>query len=356
MALTERQQMKVMRARDLNTRPFVSVVVPCYNYGRYLATAVTSALDQDRVDVEVIIVDDASSDGSAAIALQLAEHDSRVRVIEHESNQGHICTFNDGLAEAKGDYVVLLSADDALAPGALARATALMEHRSDVVLVYGYAADFNDALPEAKTRVRNWTVWQGSRWVARMYSRGSNLIVSPEAMLRTRVMRELGGYRADMPQTSDQDVWMRASRYGKIGRVNGPDQAFYRQHGRNMHIIDFPGIVTEFRARLRTFEDFAQTEGWSPAGLRMTARRVMSRRAVRYAMTAARQEGSTGGSSTEELLEFAREAWPDIVHTLNWRRLARRPMRTPRLVARLEAFIERVRGAIEWRRWRRFGT
>src|SRR5829696_4653329 len=99
--------MRFHRPRPLSTRPRVSVVVPCYRYGQFLPGAVASALDQDGVDVEVIVVDDASGDGSADVARGLASRDSRVRVRAHATNAGHIATYNEGLALATGDYVVL---------------------------------------------------------------------------------------------------------------------------------------------------------------------------------------------------------------------------------------------------------
>ena len=71
--------MQILEARALDSRPLVTVVIPCYNYGHFLPAAVASALDQRGVDVEVIIVDDASSDGSADVARELADRDPRVR-------------------------------------------------------------------------------------------------------------------------------------------------------------------------------------------------------------------------------------------------------------------------------------
>src|ERR687887_420932 len=121
-------------------RPTVSVVIPCYRYGRFLPDCVRSVLDQEGVDVRVLIIDDASPDDSAQVALRLAAEDERVEVRVHEVNKGHIATYNEGLLEwADGDYSVLISADDLLTPGSLARATAVMEAHPSVGLVYGHA-------------------------------------------------------------------------------------------------------------------------------------------------------------------------------------------------------------------------
>ncbi len=132
--------MRFHRPRPLTGRPTVTVVIPCYNYGHYLAEAVHCALDQNGVDVEVIIVDDASPDGSGQVAQRLADADPRVEAILHETNAGHIRTYNDGLAKARGDFVALVSADDLLTRDCLTRAAALMETHPRVGFVYGYAA------------------------------------------------------------------------------------------------------------------------------------------------------------------------------------------------------------------------
>ena len=121
-------------------RPTVSVVVPCYRYGHFLPECVGSILDQEGVDVRVLVIDDASPDDSAQAARRLAAADARVEVRVHEVNRGHIATYNEGLLDwADGDYSVLISADDVLAPGALARATAVLEEHPEIGFVYGHS-------------------------------------------------------------------------------------------------------------------------------------------------------------------------------------------------------------------------
>jgi glycosyltransferase involved in cell wall biosynthesis len=115
----------------------LDVLVPCYRYGRFLPGCITSILSQSLSDVRVLIIDDASPDDSAAVAQQLAKQDRRIEIIAHQTNYGHIATYNEGIEWASSPYFLLLSADDLLAPGALKRAVCLMEARADVVLTYG---------------------------------------------------------------------------------------------------------------------------------------------------------------------------------------------------------------------------
>ena len=133
----------------------VSVVIPCYNYGRYLPEAVGSALsNQPGVDVRVLIIDDASPDDSAQVAKEIAAADPRVELRVHTDNQGGIATYNEGIIDwADGDYTVLLSADDQLTPGALTRATEFMDAHPSVGFVYGHPLHFvqGQPLPAART-------------------------------------------------------------------------------------------------------------------------------------------------------------------------------------------------------------
>ena len=253
------------RPRPLERRPSVTVVIPCFNYGHYLPLAVGSVLEQPGVDVEVIIIDDASTDGSADVARDLAARDERTRTIAHSANRGHIATYNEGLEQATGDYVVLLSADDALTPGALGRATALMEARPSVAFTYGFPMVFAEAFPPVKTRVRSWTVWSGHEWVAGRASRGENCIHCPEVVMRTAVQHEIGGYDAALPHSGDLEMWMRAALMGDVGRVNGAAQAYYRVHDDSMQRTTYAGHINDLNGRLEAFEKVLLRSPMRPA-------------------------------------------------------------------------------------------
>ena len=104
---------EVVRPRKYNGRcPSVSVIIPCYNYGHYLTQCVRSVLSQKDVHVDILIIDDASSDGSDQTVRRLGEQDSRIRAICHAVNMGGVATCNEGMAHAAGDYTMVLSADD----------------------------------------------------------------------------------------------------------------------------------------------------------------------------------------------------------------------------------------------------
>src|SRR5512142_2373135 len=94
----------------------VSVIVPVYNYGRYLPDALDSVIEQTYETWECLVVDDASGDDSAAVAERYAARDNRIRCIRQESNRGVSAARNRGIAESRGAFVQFLDADDRLLP------------------------------------------------------------------------------------------------------------------------------------------------------------------------------------------------------------------------------------------------
>ncbi len=349
--------------QPLTTRPTVSVVIPCYNYGRFLPRCVESVLSQDGVDLEVIIVDDASPDGSVAVAHEIAASDSRVRVIANEVNRRHIATYNIGLSAATGDYVVLLSADDLLAPGSLGRACALLESHPEVSFVYGYCPAFSDQTPPAKTKVRSWSVWSGNEWLERVSRRGHNVVMCPEVVMRTSIFRELGGYEARLPASADFYLWMAAATRGSVGRINGPDQAYYRVHGNNMHLEEFAGVYTDMRERRKAYEllfvDHA-THLPNPAQLEPAVRRALARDALVLGCLAYDRSDHALLDRVSDLMEFAAETDSQVRDTPLWRACAERVDRhknglPPTTRHRAAARVDDLRGKVRWRRWRRYG-
>ena len=105
------------------TGRLASIVVINHNYGSFLATAIDSALAQDHTPLEVIVVDDGSTDDSAAI---IAGYGDRIRAVM-KAQGGHVAAVNAGYAAARGDYLLFLDADDLLRPDCLSQALAMLE-------------------------------------------------------------------------------------------------------------------------------------------------------------------------------------------------------------------------------------
>ena len=123
----------------------IDVFIPCYNYGRFLSQCVNSVLGQVGVDVRVLVIDDASPDNTAEVAAALARENPRVTILRHRTNKGHINTYNEGIEWASADYMLLLSADDYLLPGALSRAANLMDAHPEVGFTFGNVIELSDS-------------------------------------------------------------------------------------------------------------------------------------------------------------------------------------------------------------------
>jgi hypothetical protein len=343
----------------------VTAVIPCYNYGHYLPHAVESVLDQPGVEARVIIVDDCSTDDSLAVAVRLASRDPRIMVIAHAVNAGHIATYNDGLAAVTTEYLTLVSADDLVAPGALSRAVELMNAHPRVGMVYGQPVEFTTEPPTSDRDSRaplTWTRWRGAEWIRIACRRGRNFILSPEVVMRTTVVRQIGGYNAALPKSGDLEYWLRTASQWEVGRVNGRVQAFYRQHGGNMHEREYSTMAADLEHRLLAFR-FLESTGLSP--LVRFARRALSREAIGSAI----RELETGGNPrvAGDLLAAAVDIRPAAASSRRMRRLqamlhgaasagaarsaldrstvARSPFRRP--VGYLRSIADRVR----WRLW-----
>jgi glycosyltransferase involved in cell wall biosynthesis len=345
------------------TRPFVSVVIPNYNYGHYLRDAATSALSQKDVDVDVIIIDNASTDSSSDVAASLADADVRVKCVLRTTNQGPIANFNEGLSYARGEYVVLLCADDLLAPGSLRRSTALLDSRPDVAFVYGHAPHFVDEAPLARTGVRNWSIWSGPEWVSRICRHGHSVIASPEVIMRRSVMSNLN-YDTSFGGLADFKVWLDATRYGAVGRINGPDQGFYRIHASNLHQNEYDGWLTTIRSRARALEVFfreGHTELSVAGGERMDElwRRTLAKEALDGACRSY-DRGRVVPADIDELEEFAISIYSGARELPEWRGLGRRKRVGASYAQYSPVFFatavrRRLRDEIARRRWARGG-
>lgn len=351
------------RPKRLNRRPTVTVVVPCYNYGHHLPFALASILGQPDVDVDVIVIDDCSPDGSGEVVRQMAAADERVRAILHEHNRGHIVTYNEGLEQATGEYVVLMSADDALTPGSLSRATALMEAEPSVGFAYGFPINFRGDPPPAKERIRSWTVWSGEEWIERRCRKGDNCISSPEVVVRTSLQHAIGGYDPELPFSGDLEMWLRAAAGGDVGRVNGAAQAYYRIHTSSMQRSVYTGVMNELEGRLAAFEKvLVGPQAKLPRGeeLYATARRSLARLALDYAC-AAYDNGRAELEPVDDYVAFAERVWPAARQLRKWRTVEQRAGGKARpfdsgLPRKSRRVAEDISGRIRWRRWRWTGV
>jgi len=211
-----------------------SIVIPCYNAERWLAAAIQSCLDQTARDLEVIVVDDGSTDGSRAIAEQAAKRDARIRVI-HQDNQGVGAARNAGLASASGEYVNFVDADDLLAPEKLAVQGAVLDENSkiDCVLCDGSGVDADGR--EVMERLVDSRRLAGPAPMFELFFSGGQFPpLIP--LLRRRVAVDAGGFDTDrgVAGWADTAFWMQVGLTGATQHFVDRRLCQYRIHPASM--------------------------------------------------------------------------------------------------------------------------
>ncbi|MFL5832272.1 MAG: glycosyltransferase [Solirubrobacteraceae bacterium] len=199
--------------------PRVSVVIPCFNYGRYLAEAVQSVLAQSISELELIIVDDGSTDDSAAVAQALIERSppAAIQLLRQPNSGSPGHTRNAGITHAKAPYVVCLDADDKLDPSYLAACAGALDAHPEAAIAYGDMQMFGDAL----------NLIRPPEWDTRR-ELDSN-ILGTAAMFRRQAWEQVGGYDTEIGY-EDWDFWIGCVEAGWVG-VKAPGALWhYRVH------------------------------------------------------------------------------------------------------------------------------
>jgi hypothetical protein len=297
----------------------VDVIVPCYNYGRFLRECVRSVLAQESVGVRVLVIDDASQDDSAEVAAGLAHEDSRVEFRQHERNRGHIETYNEGIEWASGEYFLVLSADDVLTPGALGRASRVLDAHPNVGLTHGRAIKTSTpGSPVPGGPEDGYRVCPGGEWLETACRTSSNMVETPTAVVRTAVQKKIGGYRKDLPHTGDMAMWLRFAANSDVARLDAY-QAYYRLHGLNMSEQYRGGPeLLQYKAAFDTVFEEDRARLPECGRLRRLAYRGLAEQ-VFWTASKLFDQGDRAGCRSA--MRLALELHPELSHTGMWKRL-----------------------------------
>ncbi|WP_248320398.1 glycosyltransferase [Caballeronia sp. Sq4a] len=214
--------------------PLVSVVVPHYNLGVYLHRTIDSVLASTYANVEIIVVDDCSTDNFSQMTIERLEgvHE-RLRIVRNEMNLGLAATRNVALTHVRGEYVLTLDADDLINPNFIELAVQALNTSPDHDFVVPQAGFFHDA-EEGQIGQRvsfpDYAVFYGE---ARAVGMLENRFSTATCMARTSVLRELR-YREELEAYEDWDLYMRAVMAGKRFIVTNGIHFFYRRRAESM--------------------------------------------------------------------------------------------------------------------------
>jgi glycosyltransferase involved in cell wall biosynthesis len=184
--------------------PLVSVVTATYNMSRYVAEAVDSVLAQTYPNVEVIVVDDGSTDGTTE-SLAKYRSDGRVHIIRQE-NRGQSAAKNRGLREARGEFIGFCDADDRWRPEKLARQLPAFLGRPELGVVYAYFRCIDgEGQP---TDTPSWACHSG-HITGKLLA--DNFVHFPTTLVRREALDSVGGFDESLTMGIDFDLWLRIS-------------------------------------------------------------------------------------------------------------------------------------------------
>jgi hypothetical protein len=211
MDLDVREETKGPPQRDLHPR--VSIIIPSYNHERFVGRAVESVLTQTYQDFEIVITDDASTDGSVDILSSYARQDPRIKLFVNRFNyETH--AVNHCIQQSSGEYIGILSSDDEFYPAKLEQQVDFLDRHPEVAAVFTQVRivdeqnrDFADA-----SHPYNAIFQQPNRsrhaWLRRFYFEG-NCLCHPSVLVRRSVYETLGVYNPLMGALDDLDMWVR---------------------------------------------------------------------------------------------------------------------------------------------------
>lgn len=238
----------------------ISVIIPCYNYGHYVAETIESVLAQTRPADEIVVIDDGSSDNSLEVAQGYAD---RVTVVP-QANAGHIAARNNGVNHATGDVIIFLDADDTLLPDALAQ---VAQHWAPDVAKVQYDLELIDGAGESLGRLQcGFDREYSPGEIAAEFARTGTYrwpVMSGNAYARGLIDRFLG---VPPPQAQDGLLNTLAPLYGRIITIPRP-LGQYRHHTNSVSrqgggsdggkFPDFPVRIQRRRAEFQLLRDYA---------------------------------------------------------------------------------------------------
>lgn len=212
--------------------PRVTVLLAVRDGEPYLAEAIESVLGQTFTDFELLVVDDASGDGTPQLLASIV--DDRLRVLRNDANLGQVASLNRGLREARGAYIARVDHDDVCRADRLERQVAVLDATPGVAVVGSWATLVDDGghvLGRVRQSIRDYVdfvYWNLVAWV---------LIPHPAAMFRRDVVLELGGYDEALGPSEDKDLWRKLALARLEGRIVEDELIRYRLHAAQLSYV-----------------------------------------------------------------------------------------------------------------------
>ncbi len=194
-------------------KPLVSICIPCHNAAPYVGQALDSVLSQTWPDLEIIVVNDGSTDGSVEV---LAQYEPKgVRVI-HQGNQGQCAAANRALAEASGDYVKFFDADDLLSPDFIELQMRRLAGRTDAIASAEWGRFINDDLTSFRTNPQSvWRDMGSTDWLVEAWRDARPMMQCALWLIPRQILEKSGGWDEELSLINDFEFFARVLCHSK---------------------------------------------------------------------------------------------------------------------------------------------
>lgn len=207
-------------------KPLVSVLIPCYNCEQYVKEAVMSIMKQSYANLEILVINDGSTDNTGNILKELAEEDTRIVYIKNEKNLKLIATLNKGLDRCKGKYIARMDADDISVPTRIEKQVDFLEKHPNIGIV---GADIEFFKEDKKLSI--WRMETKDKYIRTGLLFGS-CFAHPVVMMRTSILREHHlYYNDDYPHAEDYKLWCDIAQCTKLANI--PEVLLYYRVNEN---------------------------------------------------------------------------------------------------------------------------
>ncbi|MEJ2034008.1 MAG: glycosyltransferase [Deltaproteobacteria bacterium] len=209
---------------------FVSVLIPAYNAEATLAETLDSVLKQTHSEIEVLVIDDGSTDRTSAIAKEFSRKDNRCRCIQ-QANAGQPNALNRGINEAQGEFITVIDADDLYDPTKMKKQLHVL-HTSgcDVVLTQFQRFKVEDSRVVYTSRTDPPEFKNRSDYLRTLiFASRYQMYLFNTALVRASCLKQAGGFDANLPTARDWDMWLRLALFCSFSNVQEPLH-FYRKH------------------------------------------------------------------------------------------------------------------------------
>jgi len=229
------------------TQPEVTVLMPVYNGEKHLVKSIASVLSQTFNNFEFLIINDGSTDNTAALIHKYQDH--RIRLISNESNRGITYSLNSGLETAQGDYVARIDSNDLASPDRLKIQMAFLRHNPEIALL-GSSYSVIDDLDAVIKTVRSQTHSAEIKWRLLF----QNSIPHSSVIFKKGVARSLGSYDEQFRYAQDYDLWLRIAERYQVASIDEP-LLYYRFPGEGSisHEKKMEQAAAANQIRLRVF-------------------------------------------------------------------------------------------------------